>query len=87
MLAIEDRKIGADLSGDRKRNARTPVIPVAVSRAFFASPGALLINARRAQQSLYAIKGGIKGARGRDKEGRNGEKVRGRRKNERRQSG
>ena len=45
------------------------------------------INARRAQQSLYAIKGGIKGARGKEKEERNGEKVRGRRKDERRQSG
>lgn len=33
----------------------------AVSRAFFCPPEALLINARRGRQPLYAIKGGVKG--------------------------
>lgn len=43
--------------------------------SLFCQPRALLINARRAQQSLYTIKGGVKGVRGREKEDGSTEKA------------
>lgn len=57
-----------DLIRERSEAERgNTVTPSSGLSSLFCQPRALLINARRAQQSLYTIKGGVKGVRGREK--------------------